>query len=97
MVSATVQIRAPAPGARLHLRVGELVEVRSEEEILATLRRLSEQGLGIVIVSSELEEVVAISHRILVLAEGRVVATLDRAAAPIRVEDVLHAAFRVGE
>jgi hypothetical protein len=32
-----VQIRAPAPGARLNLRVGELVEVRSEEEILATL------------------------------------------------------------
>jgi hypothetical protein len=32
-----VQIRASVPGARLNLRVGELVEVRGEEEILATL------------------------------------------------------------
>jgi hypothetical protein len=32
-----VQIRASVPGARLNLRVGELVEVRSEEEILASL------------------------------------------------------------
>jgi hypothetical protein len=32
-----VQIRASAPGSRLNLRVGEMVEVRSEEEILATL------------------------------------------------------------
>jgi ABC-type sugar transport system ATPase subunit len=73
------------------------IDVRAKEEILATLRRLCEQGVGIVIVSSELEEVVAISHRVLVLAEGRVVATLDRAVAPIRVEDILNAAFNVIE
>jgi hypothetical protein len=37
MVSATVAIRPSISGNRLGLRVGELVEVRSEEEILATL------------------------------------------------------------
>jgi hypothetical protein len=37
VASTAVQIRASAPGARLNLRVGELVEVRSEEEILLTL------------------------------------------------------------
>ena len=37
MASTAVQIRAPAPGVTLNLRVGELVEVRSEDEILATL------------------------------------------------------------
>jgi hypothetical protein len=35
--STAVRIRASAPGGKLNLRAGELVEVRSEEEILATL------------------------------------------------------------
>jgi hypothetical protein len=37
VASTAVQIRASAAGGRLGLRVGELVEVRSVEEILATL------------------------------------------------------------
>jgi hypothetical protein len=37
MSSTAVEIRAVAAGGRLGLRVGELVEVRSQEEILATL------------------------------------------------------------
>jgi hypothetical protein len=37
MTSAVVQIRPSVAGSKLGLRVGELVEVRSEEEILATL------------------------------------------------------------
>jgi hypothetical protein len=36
------QIRQVGPGAPLGLRVGELVEVRSQEEILATLGERSE-------------------------------------------------------
>lgn len=39
--TTTVQIGRPAPGGSLGLRVGDLVEVRSEDEILATL---DEQG-----------------------------------------------------
>lgn len=73
------------------------IDVKAKEEILATLRRLSDQGLGIVIVSSELEEIAAISDRVLVLAEGRVVAGLDRGSTEIRVEDILNAAFGVSE
>jgi hypothetical protein len=37
VTSTAVQIRASVARGRLGLRVGELVEVRSEEEILATL------------------------------------------------------------
>ena len=52
--------------------------------------------MSIVIVSSELEEVVDISDRVIVLSEGRQVAELDGSAAPVRVDDILHAAFAVG-
>ena len=73
------------------------IDIGAKEEILATLRRLAEDGLGIVIVSSELEEVVASSDRVLVLSDGRAAAEFDAAAAPISVQTILNAAFRVGK
>jgi ABC-type sugar transport system ATPase subunit len=72
------------------------IDVGAKEEILATLRRLAEDGLGIIIVSSELEEVVAASERVLVLSEGRAVAELAADDGPISVGDILSAAFKVG-
>jgi hypothetical protein len=42
VASTAVRIRASAPGRRLNLRAGELVEVLSEEEILATLDDIGE-------------------------------------------------------
>jgi ABC-type sugar transport system ATPase subunit len=71
------------------------IDIGAKQEILVTLRRMAEQGLGIVIVSSELEEVVSACDRVLVMAEGRVVATLDHSVAPVQVDDILHAVFRV--
>jgi ABC-type sugar transport system ATPase subunit len=73
------------------------IDVGAKEEILTTLRKLADQGIGIVIVSSELEEVVAASDRILVLSEGHAVAELDNAGGNVRVRDILDAAFRVAQ
>jgi ABC-type sugar transport system ATPase subunit len=71
------------------------IDVGAKEEILATLLRLAAQGLGIVMVSSELEEVVQISDRVLILSEGRAVAELDASRSLVTVKDILEAAFRV--
>jgi ABC-type sugar transport system ATPase subunit len=71
------------------------IDIGAKQEILATLRQMAEQGLGIVIVSSELEEVVTACDRVLVMAEGRVVGKLDHGVAPIQVQDILHAVFKV--
>ncbi|SDB58464.1 sugar ABC transporter ATP-binding protein [Bauldia litoralis] len=73
------------------------IDVGAKEEILVTLRRLAAQGLGIIVVSSELEEVVQMGDRVLVLSEGRAVARLDAAHAPIKVKDILEAAFKVAK
>jgi rhamnose transport system ATP-binding protein len=45
------------------------------------LDELAHQGLGIVMISSELPEVLGMSDRILVMREGRIVAELDGATA----------------
>lgn len=67
------------------------VDVGAKVEIFAALRALAATGVGIVLVSSELEEVVDNSDRLLVLSRGRVVGELrDRAATE---EDVLKLIF----
>ena len=53
------------------------IDVGAKSEIFQIMSRLAREGFGIVFVSSELKEVMAMSDRILVLSKGRVVAELD--------------------
>jgi ribose transport system ATP-binding protein len=57
------------------------VDVGAKREIYALLRELAARGVGIVMVSSELPEVLGMSDRILVMREGRITAELDAAEA----------------
>jgi erythritol transport system ATP-binding protein len=54
------------------------IDVGAKSEIFEIMSRLAAQGYGIVFVSSELKEVLAMSDRILVLSKGRVTAIFDR-------------------
>lgn len=71
------------------------IDVGAKAEIIAALERKAENGMGIVIVSSELEEVAAVSDRVVVMSEGRQVGQLDREHAPITAAAVLDLAFHV--
>jgi ABC-type sugar transport system ATPase subunit len=51
------------------------VDVGAKAEIYAVLRAERSRGMAILVVSSDLEEVMAIADRIVVMAEGRVVRT----------------------
>jgi ABC-type sugar transport system ATPase subunit len=55
------------------------VDVGAKREILAIIRRLSAAGMGVILVSSELEEVRAAAHRIVVMSRGAVTAQFDAA------------------
>ena len=67
------------------------IDVGAKREIYALIDDLSRQGLAVLVASSELPEVLAISDRILVLAEGRMTAEFTRAEATEQA--VLHAAI----
>lgn len=54
----------------------EGVDVRARNEIHAVLRRLADQGKGVLVSSSDVEELVESADRILVMREGAVVAEL---------------------
>jgi ribose transport system ATP-binding protein len=47
------------------------IDINAKTEIYKLIIRLANEGLGILVVSSELPEILAISDRILVMAEGR--------------------------
>jgi ribose transport system ATP-binding protein len=49
------------------------VDVGARSEIYTLVRRLASQGVAIVVVSSEVEEVLGLADRVLVVGEGRVV------------------------
>lgn len=57
------------------------VDVGSKAKIYRILRGLAAEGLGILVISSELPEVLAISDRILVMARGRIVGEIAAAEA----------------
>ena len=57
------------------------VDVGAKAEIHALIGELAAQGTAILVISSELPEVLTLSERILVLREGRLVGELPRAKA----------------
>jgi len=57
------------------------IDVGAKNEIYSVLYELAERGMAIVMVSSELPEVMGVADRILVMRQGRLVGELSRAEA----------------
>ena len=66
------------------------IDVGAKEEIYRLLNDLAAQGKSIIMISSELPEVLRMSHRVIVMSEGRVTGQLD--AAEATQESVMHLA-----
>jgi rhamnose transport system ATP-binding protein len=66
------------------------IDVGTKAEVHRLLSELAGQGLGILMISSELPEVLGMADRVLVVCEGRITADLDRDDAT--PEAVMHAA-----
>jgi ribose transport system ATP-binding protein len=66
------------------------MDVGAKEEVMKILRELSEAGVGVLLISSEPETVLAASERILVMAKGRIVR--EFVGETVTKEQLLHAA-----
>jgi ribose transport system ATP-binding protein len=66
------------------------IDVGAKEEIYGLINRLAAQGRSIIMISSELPEVLRMSHRIVVMSEGRVTGELG--ADEATQERVMHLA-----
>jgi len=67
------------------------IDVNAKEEIYSLINELSESGLTVIVVSSELPEILAIADRIVVMCEGRKTAEFSRAEA--NEENIMQAAL----
>ncbi|MBU1048524.1 sugar ABC transporter ATP-binding protein [Candidatus Bipolaricaulota bacterium] len=67
------------------------IDVGAKSEIYGLVRTLAEDGAGILIISSEVEELVDVCDRVYVLRQGRIVNELDRES--ISKEAILAAAL----
>lgn len=63
------------------------IDIHAKEQVYRLVRDLARQGISVIFVSSELEEVINVSDRVLVLNQGRIVADLP--AASVEYEKVL--------
>jgi rhamnose transport system ATP-binding protein len=68
------------------------IDVGTKSEVLSIVAELAKTGVGVIFISSELEEVRAMSTRLLVMREGRIVAEL---ATPVEPHVILEAASGV--
>ncbi len=53
------------------------IDVNAKNEIYELISKLAESGLSIIVVSSEIPEVLVVSDRIMVMSEGRITANFD--------------------
>ncbi|MCE9660869.1 MAG: sugar ABC transporter ATP-binding protein [Burkholderiales bacterium] len=63
------------------------VDVGAREEIYAVIDTLSKQGVTIVVVSSDLKELLSLCHRILVVRDAAIVAELPASASELEIVD----------
>ncbi len=61
----------------------------AKQEIYALMERLADEGVGIVLISSELPEIVGLCDRVLVMRGGAVVGTFERG---VSQEEILSSA-----
>ncbi|MFD5321804.1 sugar ABC transporter ATP-binding protein [Streptomyces sp. NPDC127098] len=66
------------------------IDVGAKDEIHRLLDELAAQGKSIIVISSELPEILRLAHRVVVMSEGRVTGVLD--AAEATQENIMHLA-----
>lgn len=68
------------------------VDIGAKSEIVETVRAMADSGMAVLLISSELEEIMAISDRILVLHNGRIAQEMNRRN--VASEEELHNAIQ---
>jgi len=66
------------------------IDVGAKAEIYDLMRQLSDSGVAVLMISSDLEEVIGVSDRVAVMHEGRIQGILDRAQCS--QENIMHLA-----
>lgn len=64
------------------------VDVGSKADIHDIIRELAREGIGVIVISDDLPELLATCHRVLVMREGRIIDALEGTA--LTEDDLAH-------
>ena len=69
------------------------IDVGAKQAIYQLIAGLAKEGVAILMVSSEIEEILGLSHRVLVMRSGGIVAEINGRSASFNETDIMSAAF----
>ncbi len=69
------------------------IDVGAKQAIYELIARLAAEGMAILVVSSEIEEVLGLCHRVLVMRRGQIVTELGEADGTLTEDNIMRAAF----
>lgn len=72
------------------------IDVGAKQAIYELIVKLAAEGMAILMVSSEIEEIMGLSHRVLVMRLGRIVTELPGGGLELTENNVMSAAFATG-
>lgn len=67
------------------------IDANARKEIYANIKKLAQEGIGVILISSDFEEIVTLSDRVVIMYSERMVAELD--ASNISLENITYASF----
>jgi rhamnose transport system ATP-binding protein len=80
-----------APGVLIADEPTRGVDVGAKHDLYLLIARLAGEGMAVLLISNEIEEILGLAHRVLVMRQGRLVAELTGAA--MAESQILEAAF----
>ena len=69
------------------------IDVNAKDEIHNLITELADQGVTVIVISSEMEEVMALADRIIVMHAGKVQGEIEQVEL-VREDDILKVAFQ---
>ncbi len=69
------------------------IDVGAKQAIYELIARLASEGMAILMVSSEIEEILGLCHRVLVMRRGQIVTELDETQKTLTEDNIMRAAF----
>ncbi len=69
------------------------IDISAKEDIFRNIENLSKKGIGVIFISSDIEEVIRISDRVLIIRDGTVIDTMKND--DITVQDIMNKIFNV--
>ena len=69
------------------------IDIAAKEDIFDTVKEFASKGIGVIFISSDLEEVIRVSDRVLVVRNGSIVGDMKNEG--ITVQDIMNKIFDV--